>query len=97
MRPACRYPHRDARPLQRGRLKLTGPERAQPLETAIEPPGSFAGVDDLPEGLELVVAIAAEPDPERQPPATEVVERHGLPGQLVHASPRERRDHRPEP
>jgi hypothetical protein len=46
-----------------GRLKLTGPERVQPLDTAIEQPGSCAGVNDLPEGLELVVAITAQPDP----------------------------------
>jgi hypothetical protein len=97
MRPACRYPHWDARLLQRGWLKLAAPERIQPLETAIEQSGSFAGVDDLTEGLELIVAIAAQPHSERQPPATEVVERQRFSGQLVHASPRERCDHRPEP
>jgi hypothetical protein len=75
MGPACRYPHLDAR-LQRGWLKLTGPERVQLLETAIEQLGSLARIDDLAEGLELVVAIAPQPDPECQPPATEVVERH---------------------
>jgi hypothetical protein len=97
MRPACRYPHGDARLLQRRWVKFTAPERGQPLETAIEQPSSFTRVDDLPERLELVVAIAAEPDPEGQPPPTEMVERHRFPGQLVHASPRERGDHRPEP
>jgi len=97
MWPACGNPHGDAGLLPWGWLKFTGPERVQPQETAIEQPGPLARVDDLPEGLELVVAFDAEPDPECQPPAAEVVQRDRFPGQLVDASPRKRRDHRPEP
>src|SRR5215216_176019 len=97
LRPARRDPHWDSWTLHGERLELTAPKRVQPVETLIEQPRPFARVDDLPERLELVVAITTQPHAERKAPATELVERHRLPGELVDSSPRERGDHRPQP
>jgi hypothetical protein len=97
IRPAGGDPHRDPRPLKRTRLKFTIPKAAQPLQSLVEQPRPFAPAEDLPERFQLAVAVAAEPDPERQATVTEVVQRDRLARQLVNAAARQRRDHRPDP
>src|SRR5829696_4523918 len=97
LRPTAGDPDRDARPLDRGGLELAGPELGELGQALIEEAGALARVDDLAEGLELAVAIAAETDSEGEATAAQVVERHGLASDLLDAPPRKGRDHRTDP
>ena len=51
----------------------------------------------LAERAKLEVGRIPKPYAQRQPPAREPVDRHGLPRQLLRAAARDRRHHRPDP
>ncbi len=97
VRPLARHPDRDPGPLDRDRLELPGPVPGQLVQARVEQPGPLARVVDLAERPELTVPGAAEADPEGEAARAQQVQGHRLPGQLVHASARQRRHHRPDP
>jgi hypothetical protein len=97
MRPPCRHPDRDPRFLYGERLELPGPVIREPVQPVIEKTRALTGIELFSEGTELIVAITSQPDTEDQAPAAQMIQGHRLPGQLVYAPARQRRDHRPEP
>jgi hypothetical protein len=97
MRPAGGDPDGDPRLLHRTGLELAAPEPGQTAQPLVEPAGAFPGIDHLAVGLKLSGVAAAKADAQDQPPAAEEIERHGLPGHLLHPAARQRRDHRSEP
>src|SRR3984885_9353581 len=92
MRPLRRHPYGDPRLLQRNRLELPGPVPDQVAEALIEQPGPLARIGDLAERFELAVSRAGEPDPEGEAARAQQVQADRLPGHLMHAPTRQRRD-----
>ena len=92
--PVGRYPDRDPAALDREWLEPAAPQLVEAFEAVIEQAGPFAIVDGLAEGLEVL--RVPEPDPHREATATQVIQRHGLPGDLVHSPAGQWGDHRPE-
>lgn len=103
-----RCPHRDPGLLQRLRLEsdaidgevwtyvvelLSRPQRKKDRECLVEHGPPLDVVGHLAESLKLATSVHAETDPDRQPPTREMIERDGLPRDLLWSATCEGNDH----